>query len=490
MAQIIIPQYISGTDTGTLSGIARQYKTDIPTLQRLNPQITDINQIQAGATFNIPDVKKTTDISSSQIINSSDLARNQFNKDLETLPKIEGEFTSQPLPEKPAGEVKTEQPVIKPEITIKSSNLAFQSIIDQTNETLRQFKEQGGTLTPELTQQLSQINSFQAQKTMAVANAREAADIKDATKLNEELTKAKEIDTATKTAIDTLRENLKTARESYISALKPTEAETELKRKLNTLRTERKLLPLELRREGISAAGIAGRQVEDERVRAIQEGNLLMEIGLEQEARQFATTAKEKQVDWISKDIELQTKIDDKIKEDAKNVLKDARELRKDSLSAMSDILSKEGLGGLAWEDLDTQSQADLIETAKQFNIPLNLLTRAMANVKQQKVFDNALKTTQEARLGKEKEKDKEVKLTPENKRDLAGAGYTPQDISDIERSVNDFGIKATLKAIDDENKRAIVAEKYNAQIILDEIESEIEAAKPKSAKKWYEFWK
>ena len=475
----MIPYIIQQGDT--LGQLAINNKTDIPTLQSLNSQITDPNKIIAGATLNLPDIKPTaTAIGQNQAIVSSDLARNQFDKDLETLPKIEGQFqTAKP-------EIKTEGEEVKPAgaITFKSANPAFQSIIDQTNELISGLKTE---LSPEIKQRLNTINDFQTQKAMAVANAREAADEKDAAKLNESLEKAKEAETAQKSAMEVLRAELKTARESMITALTPTEKEIELRTKLNTLRTERQLLPLELRQEGITAAGIAGRQVEDERVRAIQESNLLAEIGLEQEARKIKELTYDKQAEYIFKDIELQQKIDDKLKEDAKEIIKNAKELKKDSLVSLSSILKS--FEGLAWEDMDAETQAELIDTAKTQSISLNLLTAALKNAKQQRVFDNALKTKQEARLSKEKEKEKEVKLTPENKRDLAGAGYTPQDINDIERSVNDFGIKATLKAIDDENKRAIVAEKYNAQIILDEIENEIEEIKPKTAK-WWQFWK
>ena len=41
----------------TLSTISQRAKVDLTTIQQLNPQITDINSIQAGATINLPDTK-------------------------------------------------------------------------------------------------------------------------------------------------------------------------------------------------------------------------------------------------------------------------------------------------------------------------------------------------------------------------------------------------------------------------------------------------
>ena len=149
-------------------------------------------------------------------------------------------------------------------------------------------------------------------------------------------------------------------------------------------------MPMELRQEGISAAGIGGRIIEDERTRAIQESNLLAEIGLEQDARKMKSESLEKQAGFIKDDIALQNKIQQQLTDQENKVLEQARNLRKDSLSAFSDILKS--FEGLAWTDLDPQSQTDLSDTAKQFNIPLNLLTDAMSNSKRQRVFDNAIK--------------------------------------------------------------------------------------------------
>mgnify|MGYP001569517076 CR=1 FL=1 len=398
----------------TLSQIALTNKTDIPTLQKLNPQITDPNLIIAGQSLNLPQAVSATDsVGPAPIVATSDLARNKFNENINNvLPKMESGFVSKPQTTEGFADYAKQKgfeinpqtkEVINPSpelidefnkkfittsgaISIKSDNPAFQNIIDQTNEVIKKLQADGQPLPPEIQQKLNAINDFQAQKTSAVSEARTAADNKDAAKMDASLAKAKEADVAIKSEIETMRADLKTKQAEYIASLKPSEAETLLKQKLNTLRTERQLLPLELRKEGIPAAGIASRQIEDERVRAIQESNLLFEIGLEQEARQFKTLSAEKQLGFIRDDINLQMKIQDNLDQKEKDVLTEARDLRKDSLSAMSTILKS--FEGLAWEDLDVESQAELIETTKQFNIPVNLLAKAMKNVKQQKVFD------------------------------------------------------------------------------------------------------
>ena len=380
----------------TLGQLAINNKTDIPTLQSLNPQITDINQIQAGAILNLPDTKPTTSaVGQNQAIVSSDLARNQFKTDVENLGSLEAGF--QPTTPTPT-EKPQEQAVLPPEkpITFKSTNPAFQSLIDQTNESILKAQSGGMPITPEIQQAINNINDFQAKKTSAVAAARDAADAKDATKLNEETTKAKEADSAIKSEIETMRANLKTAQETYITSLTPTTAETDLKRRLITLRTERKLMPVELRQEGISATGIGGRIIEDERTRAIQESNLLAEIGLEQDARKMKSETIEKQAGFIKDDIELQMKIKDRLDKEEKDVLEEARNLRKDSLTALASILDDEkGFGGLDWQDIgqDPQAQADLMNLIKPYpDLTVSLVSKALENVKQQRIFNQAIK--------------------------------------------------------------------------------------------------
>lgn len=85
---------------------------------------------------------------------------------------------------------------------------------------------------------------------------------------------------------------------------------------------------------------------------------------------------------------------------------------------------------------------------------------------------------------------DLTVTLTPENKRDLAGSGLSSNDIDDVQKSVNDFGIKATLEAIDNVEQRAAVAAVYNAENILDTIEQEQTTDSGDTGKKWWQFWK
>jgi len=82
---------------------------------------------------------------------------------------------------------------------------------------------------------------------------------------------------------------------------------------------------------------------------------------------------------------------------------------------------------------------------------------------------------------------DDEITLPNTATTKLLGAGFTKDEISQIEESVNTYAIKATLFAIDDENQRRIVAEVYGAEDILDQVEEELSPEEEKIP--WWTTW-
>ena len=371
----MIYQIKQGDQLGT---IAASRGLSVNDIMKLNPTIKDPNLIQAGASLNLPDTPIVS--------------------------------TGSPTP-----------------LKISTSNPALKGLFDIANQTIADFTAKGGMLTPQSLANIQKINDAETQKLSAIASGRSAAENKDAGALDTAIKTADTTESDQNLGLTSLLGELKTARESYITSLAPTQAETDLQTKLNTLRTERQLLPIELRQEGISAPGIAGRQVEDERVRAIQEQNLLLELGLKQDARKMETTAKEKQVSFIIDDITLRTKIEEMLQKQEDKVVEQARNLRKDSLSALSDIV--DSFRGLAYEDLDAETQSDILDITKKFQIPPNLLSGALKIAKQQQVFENALKLAQEKRLGAD-ENDVDKRQTKKDLADLLGqvASYGNRD--------------------------------------------------------------
>jgi len=72
------------------------------------------------------------------------------------------------------------------------------------------------------------------------------------------------------------------------------------------------------------------------------------------------------------------------------DTLDKARQLSLDGVNTLSKIV--DNFKGLAFGDLDATTQADLLNTAKQFGISPGLLESAMKTAKQQQIFDNAIK--------------------------------------------------------------------------------------------------
>lgn len=436
----------------TLAGIAQKYGTDPNTLRTLNPQITSqlvmgnaVPATLAGTSLQVPESAGTgspvlsapttpalNETSTPSILTTDDV-RDQFKGNVEKLASREAQFApnvlessfsnlkeTKPLPT-PQGdfvaEILQSDPPIQiyrdaagnitrreriqqggskqllttqstAPITIKTDNAALKGLADSANQLISQFQTQGGTLTPEMQDALNKINGLDIEKTSAVADSRVAADKKDAEALNEAMQKAETAEGEQQSAINTLIAEMKKAREDFMASFVPTERETELKRELQALRSGRQLLPLELRKEGISAAGIAGRQVEDERVRAIQEQNLLFELGLEKESREFKTKSFEKQLEFISKDIDLQNKIEERIEAKEQKAQEYARTLRKDSLDALQTIV--ETYSGLNFNDLDAESQGVVLKRAQEFGIDPAELINAMSAEKDRVLFERA----------------------------------------------------------------------------------------------------
>lgn len=86
-----------------------------------------------------------------------------------------------------------------------------------------------------------------------------------------------------------------------------------------------------------------------------------------------------------------------------------------------------------------------------------------------------------EARLGSggggsDSDGDGIIDITPEDERTLTGAGFSSEDIKDLQKSVAEFGVEATLAAIDDPVKQAAVRDIYNvaAKVTRGQIEATV----------------
>ena len=80
--------------------------------------------------------------------------------------------------------------------------------------------------------------------------------------------------------------------------------------------------------------------------------------------------------------------IQDRIDKKEREIVEDARNLRRDQLDALDNILGN--FEGVAFDDLDSAGQSSLVSIANQYGIPFDILKESMNLQKQSMVFKTA----------------------------------------------------------------------------------------------------
>lgn len=86
---------------------------------------------------------------------------------------------------------------------------------------------------------------------------------------------------------------------------------------------------------------------------------------------------------------------------------------------------------------------------------------------------------------------DFEIEFTPTNRRSLAGVGFTSEEVSDLEKSVNLYGTRTTLDTlVDDTNYSDLqvtrFAQQFDAMPMLDEIRASREESEDSGGGSWW----
>ncbi len=133
---------------------------------------------------------------------------------------------------------------------------------------------------------------------------------------------------------------------------------------------------------------------------ALEERNLLTELGLEQELREFESKSVDQQISDFESDFELRQKVEEKIQEFEADVLDKANAISdeaKDTLGTFMDALE-----GVAFEDLSSEAQSQVVKLAGTAGLPIDLVKAALKANKQRQIFDQNIKERQQARLERE----------------------------------------------------------------------------------------
>lgn len=281
-------------------------------------------------------------------------------------------------------------------------------------------------------------------------------------------------------------------RKMIMDAVKPSDAENELKQELVNLKNDAELLRqsfeegvVDVEGQAIPMEFITGQARELEKRANLemsnlqrQEANVLAQLGLEQEIRTSNLEALEAGLGFLESDINLAFRAEEKRVQDEERLYNRIRNLEGDAADTLSTILS--GLEGLGSDDLTQEMTNKLMGMAQKAGIPYDLMIAGMDNIKQQGLLAAAMDrdTSVQSFDGKKVLIDNQTGLTirvlgnekgpsvpsgpgsdvgtpkgvikfdQSTKEILARANFTSDEITAMEEEVNARGINSVVEGI------------------------------------------
>mgnify|MGYP001571761800 CR=1 FL=1 len=334
-----------------------------------------------------------------------------------------------------------------------SGNLATGYMVNNLNSTLSK-----GGLTSDEQEGLNSLKQAEGDVLSSLSNARSASN--NPTDLNFWMKRYEDKTKKYDSTIQDYFNSTKSLRERQVSLLSPTTREQELNKQVLDLRSQADQFSLQTEKEKMSefegqTLGFAqGRASEIDfkasfknKEMALKEKNLLSELGLEQKKREYEGKTVEQQLDDFRDDFDLRSKIEDKLIAQEDKLLEKANSLSKDSQTTLLKLMDE--LEGFSADDLPEEARKKLEELSVEANLPFDLVQSALKAQKQRRVFDDSLKLAQKERLSEKGG----IKITPEDQRSLIGAGFLPNDITNIQNDVNTHGIDAVIDNLKKQGK-------------------------------------
>lgn len=185
------------------------------------------------------------------------------------------------------------------------------------------------------------------------------------------------------------------------------------------LDTQKLVYGLEGQGRGIVSGLVAGQQAKLQQQRALEyqsmaakESNLLTRLGLLQDARKAQQTALSTGISMLEADNELSNKIRDAIDSQNQAVIDSVSKMSTTAKDTLTLILKQ--FEGLDFESLPEESIRSIQALAEKAGIDIGIIQAGLKAVKDQQDFDNALKTSREARLSNALKISREARLSKE----------------------------------------------------------------------------
>ena len=335
-------------------------------------------------------------------------------------------------------------------VPTSATNPAQNTIVSNINNTINSLtpEQRQTALTGAISELLSRVNQSSDQELALTSKAREAEETKDYYGLNEATKKLQESQQQRLLDLQALQTETSKLRTQYLGTLTPTAEETTLattiadfqeQMKNYSLDTQKLVYGLEGQGRGIVSGIVAGQQAKLQQQRALEyqsmtakESNLLTRLGLLQDARTAQQTALTTGISMLEADNELSNKIRDAIDAQNQAVIDSVSGMSTKAKDTLTLILKQ--FEGLDFESLPDESIKSIQALAEQAGIDIGIIQAGLKAVKDQQDFDNAIKTSQEARLNKEKtkEEDEDVNKEIENFRKDAADIIAKLDNGDI----------------------------------------------------------
>ena len=292
-------------------------------------------------------------------------------------------------------------------------------------------------------QGLQNLQDTQDSVTTAAAKARAALESGDYTSMDYWTNKATADRELYEKQLSDYYDSTKELRRRQLELMAPGAKEQDLGRQLTNVRGQIDQFNIQTEEDKFNeyqgqTLGFAGGRAAEIDIRAefkrqrmaATEKNLLLSLGLEQDARKMEGETIDKQLEYLGSDFELQSKVQEKIAASEEKVFERADTLRKESKDALVSILNS--LEGIDPADITPDMQKQIDDIAARAGIPSDLVKAALKTQHDKQVFDESMKRASEARLAKTVPATIVAGLSPEQQADpfikllLSTAGGKP----------------------------------------------------------------
>lgn len=316
-----------------------------------------------------------------------------------------------------------------------SASPVMKTMVDELNNVAK-----SGKMTANEQSGLNNLQTKQDEITTAAANARSALERRDYTSMDYWTSKANAAKADYEKQITDYFTSVKDLRQQLTKNLTPTEKEQQLKQQLVDLRSQAEQFNLQTEKDKMAeyegqTLGFARGRAEAidfkasfaKQEMALKEKNLLLSLGLEQEARKMSKETIEKQLEYLANDYEAQSKIQDKITKAEDDLFDKAQNLSGDAQKALLDFI--DSLSGINPDTMPEDAKNNLETMAARAGLDISLVNQALKTAYQKETFDQAMKRAQETRLSSQSvDKPLSILDVARYNEQFPGAGVTAGD--------------------------------------------------------------